>query len=306
MVRNIFHAFRPKIGVFEQYNPRPLDLPVQKLDSNTIISWPTFSIVTPSYNQGQFIEKTIKSVINQDYPGQIEYVIQDGNSTDDSVSLIKKYASKLTFFESKKDKGQPNALNIGFSRTTGDFMGYINSDDIYFSSAFRIAATVFLNNPLIDVIYGHRTIIDKDDHEIGKWILPPFNKRVFCNLDYIPQETVFWRRRIWERVGGFIDENLQYAFDWDLFLRFALVGGTINRVPYYLSAFRFHHDQKTVKGLPNIQEEVESIRQKWGNPETILTNCERKLYFFSSMIFTCFESIKKNNKWICQLNRKKR
>ena len=284
--------FRPRIGVFKQYEPRPFSFPVNCDNFQEIESWPKISIITPSLNQGMYIEDTIISVLSQNYPGIIEYIVQDGGSTDNTNAVINKYLSDITNFESIRDNGQSHALNKGFSKASGEIMAFINSDDIYLKGAFRNAAWWFNHLPSIDVIYGHRLIINSNNEDIGKWILPPFNARVLQHLDYIPQETVFWRRSIWERIGGRINEEFQFAFDWDLFLRFTQAGAKIKRVPCFFSAFRYHEEQKTSACQKELSFETEVIKNQLGIRSNVFSNFWKKLYFLESIGYSFLDYLK--------------
>ena len=203
-----------------------------------------FAIVTPSYNQGQFIERTINSVLNQNYPA-LEYIIQDGGSTDDTVHIVRKYQSRLKRWTSAKDNGQSDALNLGFMQSTGDIMAYLNSDDLLLPGSLNYIARYFNKHPNVDVVYGHRVCIDRDDHDIGRWVLPPHDSEILNWVDYVPQETLFWRRTIWEKAGGKIDDNFKFAMDWDLIIRLRDAGAKFARLPRFLGAFRIHAQQKT-------------------------------------------------------------
>ncbi len=205
-------------------------------------------VVTPSLNQAQFLEQTIKSVLDQHYP-RLEYIIQDGASTDATGSILQQYAGKVTYIESAKDTGQANAINRGFCYATGDIMAWLNSDDLLLPGALTYIANFFLEHPDVDVVYGHRIIINDQGHEIGRWILPPHDKNMLLWADYVPQETLFWRREIWERAGGYIDESFHFALDWELLLRFRETKARFVRLPRFLAAFRVHPQQKTSQEL---------------------------------------------------------
>jgi glycosyltransferase involved in cell wall biosynthesis len=227
----------------------------------------TVSIVTPSLNQGVFIERTIQSVINQGYPS-LEYVIQDGDSSDGTKSILERYAPFLFAFQAVRDSGQANAINLGFRRTTGDIMAYLNADDVLLPGTLHYVAHFFATHPSVEVVYGHRVLIDENDQEIGRWILPPHDSEILSWLDYVPQETLFWRRRIWEKVGGCIDERFEFAMDWDLLLRFSEAGAHFFRVPRFLGAFRVHAEQKTAGQMSTVgREEISKLRERWhGRP----------------------------------------
>jgi len=243
------------LGHLRQYAPRPVILerfPAPR--EGTKQASTRFCIVTPSFNQVRFLRETAQSILNQQGT-RIDYVIQDGGSKDGSAELIRDLAlefspdatNRLVHTESRADKGQSDAIVRGFQHLKGepdDIMAYLNSDDVYMPRALRFVADYFRRHPQVDVVYGHRVMIDENSDEIGRWVCP---RQAFDNLnlmDLIPQETLFWRRRIWDKVGG-IDSHFQFAMDWDLLLRFQHAGARMVRLPYFLAMFRVHNEQKT-------------------------------------------------------------
>jgi glycosyltransferase involved in cell wall biosynthesis len=223
---------------------------------------PTVSIVTPSLNQGAFIERTIRSVLDQDYPA-LEYIIQDAVSTDNTTEVLKQYSERLAHVDSRPDKGFANGINMGFSHATGEIMCYLNSDDLLLPGALRYVTAYFASHPDVDVVYGHRIVIDEYDAEIGRWVLPPHDDSVLSWADFVPQETLFWRRRIWERAGSTIDEQFRFAIDWDLLIRFRDAGAHIHRLPRFLGAFRVHPHQKTSTSLQDLGDrEMKDLRSR--------------------------------------------
>jgi len=145
----------------------------------------------------------------------------------------------------REDSGQAQAINRGFALTCGEIMAYLNSDDSLLPGCLNYVGTYFADHPEVDVVYGHRVLIDEEDREIGRWVLPRHTDEVLAWADYIPQETLFWRRRLWEAAGSSVSEEFRFAMDWDLILRFRDAGAKIVRVPRFLGAFRVHTDQKT-------------------------------------------------------------
>ena len=232
-------------------------------------AWPRISVVTPSYNQGQFLETTIRSVLLQDYPN-LEYIVMDGGSTDGSVDIIRKYSHWLTHWESKPDKGQTNALNLGFRHATGDILAYLNSDDLLLGNAIAQAVDFFAQNPEIDVLYGNRILIDEQDKRVGDWILHGHDDEVLSYADYIPQETMFWRKRIWDKVGASFDESFNFAMDWDIILRFRESGARFAHIPSFLGGFRIHSAQKTSSIINELgEQEMQRLRtRELGHPPT--------------------------------------
>ncbi|MFZ5855768.1 MAG: glycosyltransferase [Chloroflexota bacterium] len=245
-LRDFRRIFLPKVGVLEQHAPQPLELP-EHYRTFPIVEparAPRISIVTPSFRQAAFIERTVKSVLDQGYPN-LEYAIQDGGSTDGTVEVLQPYLSRLTHFESRKDRGQAEAINLGMRHVSGEILAYLNSDDVLLPGSLNYVADFFLNNPDVDVIYSHRIIINENDKEIGRWILPRHDNNVILWADYVPQETLFWRRSIWEKAGGQMNESYQFALDWDMLVRFRNAGAKMVRVPRFLAAFRVQSAQKT-------------------------------------------------------------
>lgn len=227
---------------------------------------PSIVIVTPSFNQAQYIPKTIESVIGQSYPN-LQYIVQDSVSTDGTVDFLLGLQHRDCAVHIEKDGGQADALNRGFARTHSEVMAYINSDDMYLPGTLHAVGSFFATHPDVDVIYGNRLVIDEADLEIGRWILPGHDETVIRNIDYVPQETMFWRRRIWNEVGACFDEDLHFAMDWDLILRFMSAGAVISHVPELFGLFRVHGRQKTQADYYSIGlKEVMELRRRYANP----------------------------------------
>lgn len=254
-----FQLFRRRIFRLAHHPPRPLRLPAAYARAVPPPQPPLIAIVTPSFNQCHSLEWTIRSVLDQGYPA-LQYVVQDGGSTDGSVAILERYSSRLFAWESAPDGGQAAAINSGLRRTSGDIMAYLNSDDILLPGALAYVADYFHRHPEIDVVYGHRILVDDDNAEIGRWVLPPHDDRTIMFADFIPQETMFWRRRAWEAVGGSIDESFRFAMDWDLILRFRAAGLRFHRLPRFLGGFRVSRNQKSVAWwLPVGRRETERL-----------------------------------------------
>ncbi|HMJ67956.1 MAG TPA: glycosyltransferase [Cyclobacteriaceae bacterium] len=185
------------------------------------MEWPRISIVTPVFNQVQYLEQTILSVIGQKYPN-LEYVIIDGGSSDGTLDIIKKYEKHLTRWVSEKDNGMYDALQKGFAGTTGEIMLWINSDDILHAGAFETIVEVFSSFPQIDWITGLNTIIDEQGRLSRAYPARRFSKYHFLTFDfqYIQQESTVWRRSLWERAGGRLETSSRLAADFELWLRF--------------------------------------------------------------------------------------
>ncbi|HUJ10292.1 MAG TPA: glycosyltransferase family 2 protein [Verrucomicrobiae bacterium] len=206
-------------------------------------AWPTISIVTPSFNQGAFLEETIRSILLQGYP-QLEYIIIDGGSTDGSIGIIKKYEPWLTYWVSERDEGQAHAINKGLARCTGAIFNWINSDDYLLPDALGRIARSFGD---ADGVAG--TVINFDDH--GYWE-PLVSKELEAgklirgNQSSVYHQPGLWLRRDKVIACGGIDESFQYAFDWDLTLRYLSLFPRLNYLPDVLAHFRLHSRSKTV------------------------------------------------------------
>ncbi len=302
LFRCVVERYWMQIGVLRHYEPRPLHwderLPAPRLAEAAL---PPLAIVTPSYGQEKFIERTLRSVLDQKYP-RLAYVVQDGGSKDGSAAIIARHAASLSHWESVKDNGQADAIRRGFAHlfatdlspssdmggtpmprgtgvppvnlsTTGmrpsatlgpdTIMAWLNSDDLLAPGALRFVAEYFATHPEVDVLYGHRIIIDDDDRDVGRWIMPRHNPKTLEWIDYVPQETLFWRKRAWDRAGG-IDPSFQFALDWDLLARFHQAGCRLVRVPYFLGAFRVHAGQKTSHAIHTTgADEMRRIRTRF-------------------------------------------
>lgn len=260
---------RPRIGILKHYEPKPVIVPARYLDVVPPYPAPTISIVTPSYQQGRFIDRTLYSVVSQEYPA-LEYVVQDGGSTDETIAVLRRFEPRLSSWASERDGGQADAINRGFARTSGEIMAWLNSDDLLLPGALAYVARYFAEHPEVDVVYGQRIMVDDGDAQIGAWILPRHDDRALTLADYVPQETLFWRRRIWEAAGGSVDPSFTFALDWDLLLRFRAAGATMVRLPRFLGAFRVHPEQKTTVDDAIGQRECDRLRERiHGRPLTI-------------------------------------
>jgi glycosyltransferase involved in cell wall biosynthesis len=218
-----------RLGQLQIYAPRPIRRS-PSIATAPYTSRLKISVVTPVRNQAAFISQTIESVIGQSFrPG--EYIVMDGGSTDGTTEVIERYRNHLFHFNSQQDKGQSDALNKGFALASGDIIGWLNGDDLLLPGALEYVARFFDANPDVDVVYGDRTLIDVDGNEIGHWKLPSHSDWILSWVDYIPQETLFWRRSIWERVGSYIDTSFHFAMDWELLVRFRACRARFRHLP---------------------------------------------------------------------------
>lgn len=268
--RNIFWHLTEKylfeLGVFYQYPPRvpkretfpPAKLPDEKL--------PSIAMVTPSYQQAEFLKATITSVLNEGYP-KLQYAVLDGGSTDGSAEVIQQFVGQLAYSVSQPDKGQVYAIHDGFEKVSGDIMAYLNSDDLLMPGCLRFVGEYFATHPEVDVVYGHRVIIDESGQECGRWTLPPHFPEGNLRSDFIPQETLFWRTEFYEKIGG-IDRSFSFAMDWDLILRFEKAGARMVRLPFFMGCFRVHSQQKSSALLSSVgHAEIGRLRVRELGPD---------------------------------------
>lgn len=265
---NVYSGFArggQRLGHLCQHAPLPLQS--EKFPARRAFGGesPLVSIVTPSFKQAQFIGRTIDSVVGQGYPA-LEYIVMDGASPDRTTEVLAEKAASCAGMSwvSEPDKGQSDAVVKGFRRTSGDIMAWLNSDDMLMPGALPYIVDYFRTHPDVDVVYGHRVIIDEEDREIGRWVLPAYNPDALTYFDFVPQETLFWRRSAWDRVGG-LDTSFQFALDWDLLVRFRDAGCRIVRLPYFLGLFRVHSSQKTSSIINTVGDaEMQRVRVMTG------------------------------------------
>ena len=217
---------------------------------------PSISVVTPSFNQAEFLEETILSVAEQDYPS-FDYRIMDGGSTDGSPEIITRHADRLAGWVSEPDDGQADAIAKGFAQCRGDVLAYLNSDDLYLPGALMTAGKAFAANPDVDLIYGDSVYIDEAGRPLVIDVLPRYDFEDLRRVCIVPQQAAFWRRTAYEDVGG-IDPSFKFALDYDLFLRLAEKGRALH-VPAMIAAFRQHEGAKTTRA-----------REQWGREDALL------------------------------------
>ena len=230
-----------------------------------MIEYPKISIVTPSYNQGEFLEETILSVISQNYPN-LEYIVIDGGSTDDSVEIIRKYEKYITYWVSEKDNGHAHALNKGFEKSTGEIMAWINSDDKYFEWTFKTISEIYSNFKEVEWTLGLYSNFDRRGVLMsGVNSVRSVYKNVFDYLFrdlHIQQESVFWRRSLWEKSGGYISEEVKLMVDTELWCRF-FVHARLYHIDQVIGGYRIyglnrsHNNDKFVKS--DIEYSINSL-----------------------------------------------
>ncbi len=214
---------------------------------------PLVSIVTPSYNQGRFLRRTIESVLRQDYR-HIEYLVIDGGSTDDSVEILHSYGTRFTWV-SEPDRGQTDAINKGLARAHGDILAYLNSDDVLLPGAVAAAVRHFEAHPEWDLVYGNAQHIDADDRVLGPYPTAPYSFARLREDCCICQPATFWRRRIAEQVGP-LDAELHFAMDYDYWMRIDRAGGRLVHVPEVLACSRLYPETKTLSCRLDVYREI--------------------------------------------------
>jgi glycosyltransferase involved in cell wall biosynthesis len=253
---------RPRLGSGDdQYPARPLTVPASYLRVEPPQPAPKLSVVTPIGGHNPYLERTIQSVIGQGYPDLEHIVVHDG-SNPDAAAIFDRSPAPLRSVQFSPDRGQASAINAGFASSNGEVMAWLNSDDVLLPGALSYVGRYLAAHPEVDVVYGHCIFLDAEDRDVGLWVTPRHCADALRWLDFLPQETVFWRRRVWDAVGG-IDESLTLAFDWDLFSRFHRSGATIVRLPRFLGGFRQHAAQRMRLHRTTALAEQELVRERW-------------------------------------------
>jgi len=223
--------------------------------------WPQVSIVTPSYNQGPFLEATIRAVLLQGYPN-LNYIVMDGGSTDESVEIIRKYEPWLAYWVSKPDRGQSDAINKGFAQASGEIFGWLNSDDVYEPGALQHIARYFVSKPESALLYGNGWYLDEHGNKTHQcdWIRS-FDHKLLLTFNFILQPAAFWRRSLWERTGA-LDVSCHWAMDWEWLIR-ATTSIQPDYLPVDLACWRIRPDIKTERGGRSRRAEIAEINRKY-------------------------------------------
>lgn len=221
-------------------------------DSN---HYPKISVIVPSYNQGPFLEHCLNSIVCQGYPN-LELIVIDGGSTDNSREILENFNSYITYWVSKKDKGQSDAVNRGILRSTGDIIGWINSDDIYLDKCLFSASKLFHENPNWDIVFSNYYFVDKESRVIKKRKEIPFDFNIYLWTHdcYHANCAGFFRKRVFDRVG-LLNESLNYGMDYEFYLRSYQQGCIIRHSDSYWGAYRLHDNSKSVSSTKHMKNE---------------------------------------------------
>lgn len=229
------------------------------------------SIITPSFNQGIFIERTINSVLTQNIPN-LEYFVIDNQSQDETISILNQYSNYLHYV-SEQDRGQAHAVNKGLQIASGEIIGWLNSDDVYYPNALIKVIKYFTVHPAVDVVYGSANHIDENDKIIAPYPTEPWNFERLKKTCYLSQPAVFFRRRILSQLG-LLDETLQYCMDYEYWLRLALSNLHFVYLPEVLAGSRFYPTTKTCSDpIKATFEAINMLKKSIGYvPSTWLVN----------------------------------
>lgn len=233
----------------------PSDIPID--------AWPAISIVTPSFNQGAFLEETIRSVLAQGYP-RLEYIVLDGGSSDNSPEILAHYDRFLAHWESSPDAGQAAAINRGFNMATGSVLGWLNSDDLYLPGALLTVGRRFAADAALRLLYGEGWYIDEASARIEpcRFVRRRFDYTYLVNRDPILQPAAFWRRELWTTAGP-LDTSLHWVFDWEWFIR-AYSVTQFEYLPDFLASYRVQPAAKTRTGGLARQQEHGRVTRRYG------------------------------------------
>lgn len=223
---------------------------------------PLVTVVIPSFNQGEFLERALQSVIKQDVAKEI--IVMDGGSADDSVQIIERYEKEITYWQSEKDGGQASAINAGMAHGSAPFVCWLNSDDIFLPDGLNTLLSVLQNDYVVPAVYGKCWHIDEQDKKLAPYLSFQFRKALLANYCFIAQPASLIKRECWEALNG-LDERFNYAMDYDLWLRLFMQYGKLKYVKTYCAANRLHGDTKTHNGVEaHYAESMKAVNQSFG------------------------------------------
>jgi glycosyltransferase involved in cell wall biosynthesis len=226
---------------------------------------PSITLVTPSYQQARYLERTILSVLGQRYP-RLEYLVMDGGSTDGSVEILKKYTDRCTW-TSEKDEGQSDAINKGLLKATGEIVGWLNSDDTLAPGALERIGRYYRDHPDAEFLYGHTDLIDADDRVTRRLFAVPTNawELIHYNRNLFSQPGTTWRRRLQDRIGV-LDHSLHCTMDCDFYIR-AAQATRLHFIPWHLANLRIHGETKSLTRRAAFDQEHQILHQRYGKEE---------------------------------------
>lgn len=227
---------------------------------------PKISIITPSFNQGKYLEETILSVIGQNYPN-LEYIMIDGGSTDNSVEIIKKHQEHFSYWVSEKDKGQSHAINKGFQKATGDIICWLNSDDILMEGALNKVVECFEKDEKLDLVNGHLLLIDEHSRILSNYFILKQKKWYAKHgIFYVAQPSMFWKRTILEKIG-LLRDDFHASMDREYLIRIFKNNFTIGHLSKILAGFRMHNSSKSSAGWNNMDylRDLAELQKMYGN-----------------------------------------
>ena len=237
--------------------------------------WPKLSIVTPSFNQGRFIERTIRCILLQGYPN-LEFIVIDGGSTDETLKIIEKYAPWISYWVSEPDSGMYDAINKGFAKSTGEFMGWSPTSDLYESGALRLVGRIFSEYKKVAWVTSNcKVICNEKLEETGRYIVEGFSRKAFMKgLNFlggsryarfmIQQQSTFWRRSLWEKCGGRMDDTMRGAGDFELWARFFASGERLFCTDAPIGIYMEHQGQESVANAEGLLEEQHRAFERYG------------------------------------------
>lgn len=273
--RGLRRRLIPPLGHLRaQYEPRQLRVPRGYVRERVPEGAPRISVVVPTLNYGRYLSATLASIHEQEYP-DLELIVCDGGSEDETPAILHRERERIAEVHAGPDAGQAEAINRGLDSSTGEVLAWVNADDLLLPGTLACVGRYFAEHPEVDMVYGNRVLIDEQGRDVGVWVTPSHSDDSLQWFDFIPQETAFWRRSLWERVGG-IDSRFEYGFDWELFLRFQRDGARIVRLSRFLGAFRQHEGQKTRVHQEEALAELESIREDFHGRHVSLAEAQAR------------------------------